>query len=81
MIWDFILNIDHGGNLKNSMRIKCTVKLIYVNPLSRLSLQYHKKRSEFWMVVTGIAHVKLTTDSTCLRKGKPLKFEEYKTQN
>jgi len=25
MIWDFILNIDHGGNLKNSMRIKCVL--------------------------------------------------------
>jgi hypothetical protein len=25
MIWDFILNIDHGGNLKNSMKIKCVL--------------------------------------------------------
>lgn len=26
----------------------CTVKLIYINALSRLNLQYHKRRSEFW---------------------------------
>ena len=29
----------------------CTVKLIYVNANSRLSLQYHKHRMEFWEIV------------------------------
>jgi mannose-6-phosphate isomerase-like protein (cupin superfamily) len=31
----------------------CTVKLINVNPQSELSLQYHNKRSEFWLVISG----------------------------
>ncbi|HVX02123.1 MAG TPA: phosphomannose isomerase type II C-terminal cupin domain, partial [Nitrososphaera sp.] len=33
----------------------CTVKLIHVKAGSRLSLQYHEKRSEFWKVVKGPA--------------------------
>jgi mannose-1-phosphate guanylyltransferase/mannose-6-phosphate isomerase len=33
------------------------VKSIKVNPRSELSLQQHKKRSEHWTVVKGIAHV------------------------
>jgi mannose-6-phosphate isomerase-like protein (cupin superfamily) len=37
----------------------CTVKLIHINPFSRLSLQYHKDRSEFWTVVEGSAEVEL----------------------
>ena len=30
-----------------------TVKIIDMNPNSRMSLQYHKKRSEFWRVISG----------------------------
>lgn len=30
-----------------------TVKIIYVNPLKRLSLQSHNKRQEFWKVISG----------------------------
>jgi mannose-1-phosphate guanylyltransferase len=37
----------------------CTIKLIYVNTNSRLSLQYHRKRSEFWKVIKGTAMVEL----------------------
>ena len=36
-----------------------TVKLIYINANSRLSLQYHKERSEFWKVIKGTAEVEL----------------------
>jgi mannose-6-phosphate isomerase len=52
----------------------CTVKLIYVNPLSRLSLQYHKKRSEFWMVVTGIAHVQVDNRFYVLKEGQTIEI-------
>jgi len=31
----------------------CTVKMITVNPGESLSLQYHKNRSEFWVIVKG----------------------------
>lgn len=30
-----------------------TVKIIYVNPSKRLSLQSHNKRQEFWKVISG----------------------------
>lgn len=30
-----------------------TVKMLYVKPGSRFSLQYHEHRSEFWHVLTG----------------------------
>ncbi|HEX6561484.1 MAG TPA: phosphomannose isomerase type II C-terminal cupin domain [Nitrososphaera sp.] len=37
----------------------CTVKLIHVKAGSRLSLQYHEKRREFWKVVKGPAIVQI----------------------
>jgi mannose-1-phosphate guanylyltransferase len=37
----------------------CTVKLIYVNTNSRLSLQYHEHRMEFWKIVKGKAKVEI----------------------
>ena len=36
-----------------------TVKLIYIKANSRLSLQYHKERWEFWKVIKGTAQVEL----------------------
>jgi len=36
-----------------------TVKLIYINANSRLSLQYHRDRWEFWKVIKGTAQVEL----------------------
>ena len=33
----------------------CTVKLIYINSNSRLSLQYHQHRWEFWKILKGTA--------------------------
>jgi mannose-6-phosphate isomerase len=33
------------------------VKRITVNPGGKLSLQYHHKRSEHWIIIAGIAHV------------------------
>ncbi len=50
----------------------CTVKLIHVNANSRLSLQYHNKRSEFWRVIKGIAAVELDGKSMILTEGETL---------
>ena len=36
-----------------------TVKLIYIKANSRLSLQYHRERWEFWKVIKGSAQVEL----------------------
>ncbi len=50
----------------------CTVKLIYVNANSRLSLQYHKKRSEFWKVVKGTALVEIDGKNVTLQEGETI---------
>ena len=50
----------------------CTVKLIYVNAHSLLSLQYHNKRSEFWKVVKGTAIVELEGKEIILVEGETL---------
>jgi mannose-6-phosphate isomerase-like protein (cupin superfamily) len=50
----------------------CTVKLIYVNANSRLSLQYHKKRSEFWKVIKGTAIVELDEKRIVLEEGRTI---------
>ena len=52
----------------------CTVKLIYVNPNSRLSLQYHNKRSEFWKIVFGTAYLQLDDNSLVLREGQTIEI-------
>lgn len=50
----------------------CTVKLIYVNANSRLSLQYHKKRSEFWKVIKGSAMVEIDKKTIILEEGETI---------
>jgi mannose-6-phosphate isomerase len=50
----------------------CTVKLIYVNANSRLSLQYHKKRSEFWKVIKGTAMVEIDKKRIVLGEGETI---------
>jgi mannose-6-phosphate isomerase-like protein (cupin superfamily) len=50
----------------------CTVKLIYVNANSRLSLQYHNKRSEFWKVMKGTAMVELDDRTKILTEGETI---------
>ncbi len=50
----------------------CTVKLIYVNANSRLSLQYHKKRSEFWKIIKGTAMVEIDEKTVTLQEGETI---------
>jgi len=50
----------------------CTVKLIYVDPNSRLSFQYHKNRTELWKVIRGTASVQLDDDNLILGEGDTL---------
>jgi mannose-6-phosphate isomerase-like protein (cupin superfamily) len=51
---------------------QCTVKLIYVNPEARLSLQYHHERWEFWEIIKGIAEVELDGVSHLLNEGESI---------
>jgi mannose-6-phosphate isomerase len=54
----------------------CTVKLIYVNPNSRLSLQYHNKRSEFWKIVSGTAHMQIDDKYLILKEGQTVEIPQ-----
>jgi mannose-6-phosphate isomerase len=40
----------------------CSVKLLYVKASSRLSLQYHNRRKEFWKVIRGPVDVQIGDD-------------------
>jgi mannose-1-phosphate guanylyltransferase len=48
----------------------CTVKLIYVKPNARLSLQFHKNRWEFWKIVKGTAQVELDKKHLTIKEGE-----------
>jgi len=48
----------------------CTVKLIYINPNSRLSLQFHKERWEFWKIIKGNAQVEIDNELLTLKEGE-----------
>lgn len=48
---------------------RCTVKLLYIKPDSRLSLQYHNKRKEFWKIVKGSAKVEVQNEKSSLKEG------------
>jgi mannose-6-phosphate isomerase-like protein (cupin superfamily) len=45
------------------------VKLLIINPQERLSLQYHQKRSEHWMIIKGTAYVELNEEEKELSEG------------
>ena len=50
----------------------CKVKCLTVNPGQQLSLQYHHKRSEHWIVVAGTATVQLDGDLHSLVPGQAI---------
>lgn len=48
----------------------CSVKLLYVKPVSRLSLQYHKQRKEFWKVIRGPVGIQIGEDMFTGKEGE-----------
>ncbi len=50
----------------------CKVKRLTVNPGQHLSLQYHHKRSEHWVVVQGKATVQLEKERLYLEPGQSI---------
>jgi mannose-6-phosphate isomerase len=51
---------------------QCTVKLIYINEGSRLSLQYHKQRWELWKIIKGTAQVQIDDKIVAAKEGEIL---------
>lgn len=48
---------------------KVTVKLITINPNSKLSLQYHTHRDEFWRIIEGNGQIVLGDKTIKVKKG------------
>lgn len=48
------------------------VKILNINPKNRISLQYHKKRTEHWTILKGAAHVTLNGKSFKLVAGESI---------
>jgi len=59
--WGYFKNLINSKNFK--------VKYLTVKPGQRLSLQYHKKRSEHWIIIEGTATVHLNGEIKKLNSG------------
>ena len=58
------------GMFENLLDSKvCKVKRLTVDPGQHLSLQYHHKRSEHWVVVSGTATIRLDDETMTLEPG------------
>ena len=61
------------GMFENLLDSKvCKVKRLTVDPGQHLSLQYHHKRSEHWVVVSGIATVRCGDETMTLDAGRSI---------
>jgi mannose-6-phosphate isomerase len=57
---------------KFSENERCTVKLLYINSGSRLSLQYHKNRQEYWRIVKGNPVVQIQDKEIQSKEGEDI---------
>jgi len=60
------------------------IKRIEVNPKSRLSYQYHKKRSETWVIIEGKATVTIEGKNKNISKGDTIvipKTSKHRIEN
>ena len=64
--WGWYDCISEGENFQ--------VKILHVNPKAKLSLQMHKKRTEYWVVVKGVATIINGEDLITLKKGQTSKI-------
>jgi mannose-6-phosphate isomerase len=48
----------------------CTVKLIYINEGSRLSLQYHRQRWEQWKIIKGTTEIQIDEEILVVKQGQ-----------
>lgn len=53
------------------------VKRLYINPGAKLSLQMHRKRAEYWVVVRGVAQIVNGGETTTLKKGESTYIPPY----
>ena len=64
------------GKFENILNTKLyKVKKLIVNPGKHLSYQFHKKRSEHWVVIQGQATIKLNKKKFVLNKGESIDIQ------
>ena len=51
------------------------VKILTIYPKSKISLQYHKYRSEHWVVTSGIAHITKGKQKYILKENESIFIE------
>lgn len=66
----FVVNRPWGNFEQFTLNEKTTIKILTVNPKKRLSLQYHKKRKEFWKVLDNPVRVVVGKKTKVLKKGE-----------
>jgi mannose-1-phosphate guanylyltransferase len=59
-----------------SLNEPVTVKLLYVKSGEELSLQYHKKRAEFWKIISGCPEVVIGDETRRLEAGDEVSIAE-----
>ena len=59
---------------KNRGEGSLTAKILTVNPRSRLSLQLHRARTEYWFVMEGVAEVNVGDGTLTLRPGETVRI-------
>ncbi len=52
-----VLDVNRGFSAKGGLASGWKIKLVEIEPGERLSLQFHRKRAEHWVVVEGVAEV------------------------
>lgn len=60
--WGYFDSVERGPGYQ--------VKRLFLHPLGLLSLQLHRRRSEHWIVVRGVAEVTLGTQTFMLRENQ-----------
>ncbi len=69
-------NRPWGNYIVLSEDKKYKIKKIEVNPKSRLSYQYHNKRSELWYVISGTGIVTINDKKIRLNVGSTIKIDK-----
>ncbi|MDA0939310.1 MAG: sugar phosphate nucleotidyltransferase, partial [Proteobacteria bacterium] len=62
--WGYYLDLYIGDKFK--------IKQLVIFPGKRTSLQLHKKRSEYWLIISGVANIVVGTDSFNLSSGQSI---------
>jgi len=55
---------------------ECKIKKIVVNPQKRLSLQSHKFRDEYWLVLNGQGKCQINDEILEIKKGDSVKIKK-----